>query len=151
MSDILFTFVDGLQADISLDGPDLSTGDDLLSAVIISVFTDRRAEADDVTDGEYRGGWWADTFPEVEGDRIGSRLWLLAREKQTEETLTRAREYVLESLQWLNEDGVASNVDVETAWIRDQVMGCGITITRPDGTQRNLNFDYAWQQRAAAQ
>ena len=150
MSDILFSFVDGQVADITIDGPDLKGGDPLLSAVVISIFTDRRAEPDDETQGEYRGGWWADTFPEVEGDRIGSRLWLLAREKQTEETLTRAREYVIESLQWLIEDGVAASVDVETVWIREQVMGCGVTITRPDGTTRNMNFDYAWEQRSAA-
>lgn len=150
MSDILFYFVDGLAADVTLDGPDLKGGDDLLTAVTISIFTDRRAEPDDVTEGENRGGWWGDTFPEVEGDKIGSRLWLLAREKQTDQTLTRAREYVLESLQWMLDDGVASSVEVETEWIREQVMGCGVAITRPDGTLRNMNFEYAWNQRAAA-
>lgn len=148
--DVLLTFIDGLHADVRLDGPDLAGGDDLLSAVIISVFSDRRAETDDLTPGDYRGGWWGDTFAELGGDRIGSRLWLLAREKQTDETLTRAREYVIESLQWLVDDGVASEVEVENEWIREQTMGMAITITKPDGSSRDFNFEYAWAQRAAS-
>lgn len=148
--DILFSFIDRQRADVTLDGPDLKGGDDLISAVVISVFSDRRAASDDRTEGPYRGGWWGDSFPDVEGDRIGSRLWLLAREKQTDETLTRAREYVLESLDWMLADGAARAVEVETAWIREQVMGCGIEITKPDWTKTTFRFEIPWKQRAAA-
>ena len=50
----------------------------LRSAVLISLFTDRRAEPGDVPEGEDPRGWWADVLGE-EGDRIGSRLWLIDR------------------------------------------------------------------------
>ncbi|EPN56356.1 Phage GP46, partial [Pseudomonas syringae pv. actinidiae ICMP 19079] len=51
----------------------------LLRSVVISLFTWRRAEADDPIDDAERFGWWGDTYPTQANDRIGSRLWLLRR------------------------------------------------------------------------
>lgn len=147
--DIAFVFIDGLRADVRLDGPDLASGKDLETAVVISLFTDRRADADDSVDGDDRGGWWGDTYAEIQGDRIGSRLWLLIREKQTDETLSRAREYCEEALRWMLEDGVASEVTVETEWVRMGVMGIGVEITRPSG-QARFTFELLWKELKAA-
>ncbi len=49
--------------------------DPLTRAVVISLFTWRRAEPDDNADVPM--GWWGDTWPAVQNDRYGSRLWLL--------------------------------------------------------------------------
>ena len=100
-----------------IEPPDLASGADLETAVLISLFTDRLADADDyipAEDGDRRG-WWADTGKPASG-RIGSRLWLLAREKQTNETRLRAEEYATEALQWMLDDGVADRIDVAAAW-----------------------------------
>lgn len=52
---------------------------DLLTrAVVISLFTWRRAQPDDNADQP--NGWWGDTWPAVQNDRYGSRLWLLQRQ-----------------------------------------------------------------------
>ena len=48
---------------------------------------------------------------------IGSRLWLLNREKELQSVVNRARDYAAESLQWLIDDGIASRVDVAAGWI----------------------------------
>lgn len=94
----------------------------LQSAVIISLLTDRRAETDDRLPVEVRTenpipadrrGWVGDAFG---GHRIGSRLWLLKREKQTTETLRRAVFYVEEALQWLKDDGLVVSIDVTASW-----------------------------------
>jgi len=87
------------------------------TALIISLFTDRRAkEEDPLPDPESnnRRGWWGDNLAEVQDDRIGSRLWLLSREKTTQDVLIRAKQYAEEALQWLIDDGVAAKVEVET-------------------------------------
>ena len=55
--------------------------DPLTRAVVISLFTWRRAEPDDNADVPM--GWWGDTWPAVQNDRYGSRLWLLQRSKLT--------------------------------------------------------------------
>ncbi|MCJ2067745.1 phage GP46 family protein [Methylobacterium sp. J-030] len=62
--------------------------DELRSAVIIALATDRRAEDDDAlpSPGDTnRRGWWGDTNADVLFDAwpIGSRIWLLSRTKIT--------------------------------------------------------------------
>lgn len=167
MTDIALTFDPALGAfDLALAGPDLLTDDGLDTAILISLYSDRRAGLDDALPDpdESRRGWWGDGIAEVEGDRIGSRLWLLSREKQTPDLLNRAREIVAESLDWLIEDGVARSVAVAADWVdadaslpsgdrvsvggrvvRAGLLGLTITVVRPDGSDRSRRFDVIWQ------
>jgi phage gp46-like protein len=121
---------DGTRFDIAVSGYDLAAESGLRSAVILSLYTDRRAEADDVLpDGtDNRRGWWADP-------KLGSRLWLLTRAKETDDVLARAREYAIEALTWLLDDKVASAVDAKSEWVRRGVLGLTVTITLADRTQ----------------
>lgn len=125
-------------------GGDLQTGDDLITAVLISLFTDRIANEDDeIPDGtDDPRGWWADA-----GERypIGSRLWLLSREKQTSDTAMRARDYIVESLQWLIDDGVVARFDVDVAWVAPSTLGAQVVANRIDGTTVAMNFASVWQ------
>jgi phage gp46-like protein len=121
---------DGTAFDLAIDGYGLATESGLKSAVIVSLYTDRRADADDaIPDGtDDRRGWWAEP-------QIGSRLWLLAREKETADVLARAQEYAREALAWLVEDGAAAAVEVSAAWVRRGVLGLTVTIRLADRTQ----------------
>lgn len=121
--------------DIALDGPDLATDEGLQTAVTLSLFTDRRAEADDdIPDGSNdRRGWWADAWPQVEGDQWGSRQWLLYREKDLPSVLQRAQAYAEEALAWMLEDGVARAVNVRAERVRRAMLGIHIEIEKPDG------------------
>jgi phage gp46-like protein len=114
--------------DIALKGYDVATDDGLRTAVLLSLFTDRRAQADDaIEDGDYRG-WHAEPSR-------GSRLWLLARAKETPDTLARAKTYTEEALAWLVEDGIARTVTVEAEWIGRGWLGLRVTIERVQGGQ----------------
>lgn len=103
----LTILIDGQQAQLGLTSPE-----PLVRAVVISLFTWRRAQPDDDLPANQRMGWWGDSFAPVDGDRIGSRLWLLSRAKLVPETAARAQEYATEALQWLIDDGVAAKVEV---------------------------------------
>ena len=139
--DALFAFDEELLAgDIAIEAGDLAREVSLRTAVLLSLFSDRRASADElaVFGGDDARGWWADAIAEVEGDEFGSKLWLLARAKVLPETLNRAREYTRQALGWLVEDGVAAAVAVEAAWLSDLVesaprgfLALGIEIERP--------------------
>lgn len=137
-------------ADIAIVANDLETGADLETAVLISLFTDRRAaEGDVLPDAERdRRGWWADAVPLVEGDQIGSRLWLLARAKRTPDTLERAREYAAEALRWLLDDAVATDVTVTAEWLGSGGIApgfaLGVVITRPGRDPAKYRFGRAW-------
>lgn len=112
-------------------------------AVIISLFSWRRANPDDNADQVM--GWWGDTYPTVTGDRIGSRLWLLGREKVTNDTLNRARDYAIEALQWMLDDGVAARIDVDSQRSGMDEAQLNITIYQRDGTTWNMRFDDYWR------
>lgn len=135
-----------LRGDWAVTGGQLAAGaandlGDLSTSVIISLFTDRQARPDDIIpDGTTdRRGW-----PEDEDVPIGSRLWLLDRAKQTDETLRRAHDYIVEALQWLIDDGVAAAIDVRTEWSRPGFLGALVTVRRRDGSTTALDFAWAW-------
>lgn len=136
--------------DLSLLETDLTTDEGLQTAVIVSLFTDRRANDDDALPGNDtdKRGWWADAWPEIDRDRIGSRLWLLWREKQTPATASRAREYAQEALEWLTEDGIASSVTVSAEWLRMGWLELVIVIQRPSGDAVEYRFSYVWKEAA---
>lgn len=180
MTDIALKFDTALGGyDLALSsgsvGPDLATDDGMDTAIAISLFSDARARPDDRLPGSgspglddpgaaglARRGWWGDGLSDIDGDRTGSRLWLLGREKMTPELLNRIRDYTTEALDWLVADGVARTVAVAADWIDwtagpgDRVMvggrvvraglvGLSVTVTRPDGTGGPRHFDHVWR------
>jgi phage gp46-like protein len=174
MSDVKLIWNRAAQsADIAIVNGDLVTDDTLETAVIISLFSNRRADDDDVLpdfvnaqmpgSGDRRG-WWGDHYaPEllaaiVAGigvtpqptDRWGSRLWLLRREKDLASVLARAKEYAQEALQWLLDNDVASAVNVTASSLQGdpgaaRTLLLQIEIVKPDRTTENYAFDYAWR------
>lgn len=86
--------------------------DELSQAVLISLFSWRKSEEDDGIKAPNRQGWWGDTYAAVAGDRIGSRLWLLQREKVLPLTLQRAEAYAKEALQWMIDDRLVERITV---------------------------------------
>ncbi|MCW5760104.1 MAG: phage GP46 family protein [Phenylobacterium sp.] len=132
------------RGDWAVAGFDLASGTDLETAVLISLFTDRRADPDDVIpdgSGDPRG-WWGDAL----GARpLGSKLWLLERAKQTEDTRQRAQGYAEDALAWLVEDGVAAEVVVAASWQGPGFLGLQVTISEPDGRQTAFNYQWAWK------
>ncbi|ATG74322.1 hypothetical protein AN401_11770 [Zobellella denitrificans] len=137
MTDIALVWQDGSGA-IVQQGADLLTDDSLATAVVISLFTDRRALlSDPLAEGEERRGWWADSY---RARPIGSRLWLLGREKQMREVRQRAEQYAAEALAWLREDGLVRAVDVVASNPVEGVLRLTIRLTLPDGSPLPFSF-----------
>jgi phage gp46-like protein len=145
MSDNLTTWVPALgRGDWLLSGAQLAAGGDLQTAILISIFSDRAANPDDVIpdgSGDPRG-WVGDLDQDYP---IGSRLWLLSRAKQTGETLARAQDYIAEALQWLIDDGVVAKFDILVEWTRASQLGANVIAYKTDGTNTALNFLSVWK------
>ena len=132
--------VDGQVLDLNL-----MPAEPLVRAVIVSLFTWRRANADDELPGNELMGWWADTYADVPDDRIGSRLWLLSRSVLSAKTVVDAKDYATEALQWLLDDGVASAVQATGQRIGLNALGLTCVITRKDtGQVLDLRFADVW-------
>ncbi|MGH8426389.1 MAG: phage GP46 family protein [Gammaproteobacteria bacterium] len=133
-------------ADIALSGGDLAHDDGLETAVILSLFCDARADADDSLDaGADPRGYWGDSFAAIAGDVTGSKLWLIVRQKQLADVANRAQEYAAAALAWLVEDGIAATVNVIAEWIAQGTLALSIAIAKPgsnDVFQRR--YQYVW-------
>ena len=94
--------------DLSVRKGDLVGDNSLGTEIMVSLFTDVRAEKDELLP-EYRDlrGWWADALLSMQGDDLGtgSKLWLLRRQKQLESVLVQAEAYARSALQWLINEG----------------------------------------------
>lgn len=145
-TDMALGFSSGL-LDMALGDAQDALESGIRTAVILSLFTDRLADADDVLpDGaDDRRGWWGDVYPVQSGDRIGSRLWLISREKQMRGVLKRAETYALEALQWMIDDGVASDVEVSAQNPADSVLALDVRVLRPDGGTVGFRFANLWE------
>lgn len=138
MTDIAIIWKNG-SGDIAQDGIDMLTDDSLTTEVIISLFTDRRALASDELPGSdgNRRGWWGDSY---RSRPIGSRLWLLAREKTLPSVLERAADYALEALQWLKEAGRVTRIAVGASHPVSGTLQLDISLTLPDGSVEPFTF-----------
>lgn len=113
--------------------------DSLSRAVVISLFTWRLADTGDVYDGSNKYGWWGDTYPVEPGDKIGSKLWQLLRRKLTDAVIAEVEEVSRDSLQWMIDDGICSNVDVSVE--RSEINRVNISVVLTvDGKQTSYKF-----------
>lgn len=116
------------RADLVLgeDG-DLVLDETPVTPMLISLGTDRRAEPDDElpsgidalnasTSFVARRGWVGDAL-DPRGRRIGCRIWLLDRAKQTETTRRFCILWAEEALAWAGEE-LAQPAEVTAEWIR---------------------------------
>lgn len=117
----------------------------LKRALIISLFSWRKAHDDDEVDGS-RYGYWGDSYPPAPGALIGSRLWLLKRSKLvTNETLLQAEEIIREATQWFIDDGIAQRIDVQLERSGIGTIKGVVTLFLTEGGTLSVPFDDIWQ------
>lgn len=104
----------------------LELEDTLQTAVILSIFTDRRAGPDDkLPAGDTdRRGWVGDEFTSADFDTRpdpwGSLLWLSYTGKASAEVAEAARFAAAEALEWMVRDNLVSRVSVTTEWVGER-------------------------------
>lgn len=136
MSDLKLTWDDTSNtADLSVVADDLATDGGLETSVLLSLFV-----------GSVQG-WWGDALSD--GDRFGSRLHELDREKDLPSVLERAPAIVEEALTWMIEDQVASSISAtaESLPYGDgrSVLALTVTINRPTLAPAVYRYAYNWQ------
>lgn len=138
------------KTDITVGDRDVVQDQGLETAVLISIGSDRRAEDDDIIpDGtENKRGWWGDIL-NADGDKIGSRRWLLYRSKLTNDTITELKEYDLEALQWMITVGVASEVLITITQVGLNAIQEKIQIVRPEGDPITFKYFFNWEAQIA--
>ena len=109
----------------------LAANGQIASAVILSLFTDRRAPEGWRPEVADRGGWWGD-YVAAEGEPIeetGSWLWLLRNEVATQDIADQARVYAEIALAWMLRDRVVARIDVASGLIEDPRRGVWLQVS----------------------
>jgi phage gp46-like protein len=136
-------------ADFILADRDVDRDDGLETAVLITLLTDKHADAGDPLpdDSGYRGGWFGDSLPVVPDYKMGTKLWLLQRAKTVTEIPAIAKEHLLDGFKWMIEDGIVKSVDVTVERRRDlkTTLAFTISFTKPEGTTIFYSFYYNWE------
>jgi phage gp46-like protein len=97
---------------LDADSADFAVEAGLGSALFISLFSDRRARADEFADAMRRRGWTGDTIAEQPGDRHGSGLWLYEQHRTMERVASMVRLEAEASLYWLVTEQLLASVSV---------------------------------------
>ena len=133
--DLGLSLIDG-SFDVEIKNGDVVRDDGLETAVTISLFTDRRVtEEEKPYLANSKRGYWGDLFSEIDGDKMGSRLWTLEREKRTTEVLRRAEDYTREALQWLIDDGVVLSISAIASYDNNKFINIDVKIIKPLGNE----------------
>ena len=139
-------------ADFEMVNGDLVTDPGLQTALILSLFADRLAAPGDVLpdNSTDRRGFWGDLpvdpAAQISGpsaaDLTGSRLWLLDRALQTQQTLRLAESYAEEALAWMVSDGVVGGVSAQASFPGEGLLELQITLTQA-GASSTYAFAFA--------
>jgi len=130
--------------DIGVDGDILSV-DFFDSAIIVSLFAERRANESEVAVSRLRRGWIGnESTPDFE---IGSKIWLF---EQSRLTITVLNEIIIaarDALQWLVDDGFATAIESVEAVITPNGINLEVVINRPN-SEVDRRFFTLWDNTA---
>jgi phage gp46-like protein len=149
------------QTEVSVDWLLLANGtlddtEELATAVIVALGTDRLAERTDTLpdpDSTDRRGWWGDFETEQiwNGWPIGTRLWLLKREKITTaaarqgSTLVRVEQYIREALQPFIDLRIASRMEVRAERVGLERIQALVRLYRGPELAVDLRYQVLWE------
>jgi phage gp46-like protein len=128
----------------------LELEDTIQTAVILSLFTDRRAGADDKLplNQTHRRGWVGEEFAaddfDARNDAWGSLLWLCYIGKATGDVLERARFAAWEALSWMVRNGLATRITVTAEWVGERKDRLAIRPAIYQGEQARPVYDVLW-------
>lgn len=117
--------------DLTIDSTgDILTADFFDTALLMSLYTERRASESEVSESRFRRGWIGnESF--TDGFEIGSKIWLFEQSRLNRDTLNGITSAAIEGLQWFLNRGFAINLAVDTVLVQG-IITLQIDIFRPN-------------------
>jgi len=113
MTDILLTNEKGYY-DFGIKNGEFITTRGFETALILSLFSDRRADISEVSPVDLRRGWWGNLIlREILNEplyELGSKIWLTFQSNSEQTTLNFIKRYIEEALIWLVEKQYAKSI-----------------------------------------
>ena len=121
---------------------DISTGGTLDTSILMSIFEEVRASASEIPESNKRRGWIGNESSP--GFQQGSKSWLFEQERVTGSVLAELGVIIRNGLQWLIDDNIAVNVEVEQPFLRNGKVCVYINLGR-DGSPIDRRFFELWE------
>lgn len=153
-----FDFPNAINIDLVLLGNGtLDTSEELATAVIVALGTDRLALQSDILpdpDSTDRAGWWGDLDADViwGGWPIGCRLWLLKRSKivgpeaRGGATVALVEQYIREAIQPFIDLRIATAMDVHAVRVGLQRIDALVRLYRGPEVAVDLRYQVLWDE-----
>ena len=136
----------GYDIQIGPDG-DVQSEESLDTAILVSLFTDRRVSESEQPNEYKRRGWIGNES--TPGIQMGSKVWLYEQARITNTTLSGIADAATDCLQWMVEQGIAKNVSASASSTSTGVS-LNVTITRPTSEVEQRFYDL-WNNTATGQ
>lgn len=138
--DAVLREIDGGAFDIQIgfDG-DILTEDFFDTAIIVSVFTDRRANESEVRESHMRRGWIGNE--DTPGIEYGSKVWLYEQARITRSTMNDIAGVVKDALQWFVDDAYAVAVQNPVVTLVSGGLRLEVKLERPNSKVVKRYFD----------
>lgn len=109
------------------------------TSLTMTFLTNQRADTSEITQPENRGGWWGDLFAD-DGFEIGSKIWLLQTRSIQQTTLNTAIDYASSAYQWLFDQNLIDDLNVEGTISTTSISLVIETIIGSDISQISFNL-----------
>lgn len=130
--------------DLIIENGDFQLTEGFETALLVSLFSDRRAYQDEIADPVKRRGWIGDLVSELPGDRIGSGLWFYEQSRLTKDDENGVRDEAEKSLSWAVADNWITHAQAQTMQVPSKrTLKLNISLTMIDGGVSSYAFEVA--------
>lgn len=130
--------------DVVIESGDFKNEPGFDTAILVSLFTDARADETQVLLPENRRGWIGNLVSEVPDRQLGGYLWLTEQRRLNQDTVNEVIDYARKSLEWLVEDNAAIKIEVTGEIYPLRGIGLNIVITALNGVTSD-HFIPLWE------
>ncbi len=117
---------------------DIVSSDFFDTAILVSLFAEKRANESEVLEPLLRRGWIGNEV--TPGFEIGSKIWLYEQSRLTNSVLNSITNAAKQALQWLVDDGFAVSIDDVEAIVTKTGINLTVTIRRPNSKVEKRHY-----------
>ena len=141
--DVCLQEIAGRLYDISFDSEgDILSNDAFDTAILVSLFAERRANESEVPEASRRRGWVGNE--DTPGTEMGSKLWLYEQSRLTRDAVSGIGIAARNALQWLVDDGFADAIEGINPIPTSEGVRLEVVIRRPNSKTERRFYDL-WQ------
>lgn len=127
--------------DLDIVNGELALVNNFDTALQMSVYCERRADASEVLPSDQRRGWWGNTVAKQVGFEIGSKIWILYQSRITQNVINKIQIYAQQATSWLVEGGYLDKIDINVEQVDAKQIRLNLTLYRNPSQVETVFFN----------